>query len=121
MGALSLSQVTKLSYPLLSSLASQQVGDDEQGRVQGALLGLNALAGAVGPVTMNWIYIRTKDGRFGPGTMFVLASSLCVIGTLVVGRISPSRKSTTTTIGSNNSNGSGESAASAASPGNERR
>jgi len=117
--ALSLSQVTKLSYPLLSSLASQQVGNDEQGRVQGALLGLNALAGALGPVSMNWIYIRTKDGRFGPGTMFVLASSLCVVGTMVVGRISPSRKSATT-MGSNNSNGSG-STAPAASPGNERR
>ena len=31
--ALSLSQLTKLDYPLLSSLASQQMGLDEQGRV----------------------------------------------------------------------------------------
>eukprot|EP00536_Pseudo-nitzschia_multiseries_P012759 jgi/Psemu1/209599/e_gw1.505.40.1 len=59
--ALSLSQVTKLGYPVLSSLASQQVGPHEQGRVQGALLALNALGGAVGPVAMNRIYERTES------------------------------------------------------------
>ncbi len=88
--ALGLSQLTKLSYPLLSSLASQQVGLDEQGRVQGALLALNALAGAVGPVSMNWVYEKTKDGThkpFGPGTMFLLSSGLYFLGTLVVSQI----------------------------------
>ena len=93
--ALSLSQVTKLSYPVLSSLASRRVGTDEQGRVQGALLGLNALAGAVGPVAMNWIYVQTRSGthrHLGPGTMFVVASGLYLVGTAVVGwihRVSP--------------------------------
>ncbi len=85
--ALGLSQLTKLSYPLLSSLASQQVGLDEQGRVQGALLALNALAGAVGPVSMNWVYAKTKDGThkpFGPGTMFLLSSALYFSGAIVV-------------------------------------
>lgn len=94
--ALGLSQLTKLSYPLLSSLASQQVGVDEQGRAQGALLALNALAGALGPVSMNWVYERTKDGThkpFGPGTMFILSSGLYFLGALVVSQIPPSKNS----------------------------
>lgn len=87
--ALSLSQLTKLSYPLLSSLSSQQVGMDEQGQLQGALLALNALAGAVGPVSMNWIYQQTEssDKYFGPGTMFLFASLLYFMGAGVVSLI----------------------------------
>jgi DHA1 family tetracycline resistance protein-like MFS transporter len=99
--ALSLSQLTKLNYALLSSLASQQVGLDEQGRVQGALMALNALAGAVGPVSMNWIYERTKQGNhkpFGPGTMFLVMAGLYMVGTVVVSMI----PSSTGTDGSHN-------------------
>jgi len=101
--ALSLSQVTKLNYPLLSSLASRRVGPTEQGRVQGALLGLNALAGAIGPVAMNWIYVQTRSGEHrhtGPGTMFVVASGLYLAGTFVACRIHavfPASTATTTT------------------------
>lgn len=80
--ALNLSQLTKLGYPLLSSLASQQVGIDEQGRIQGAIMALNALAGALGPVSMNWIYEKTKTSS--PGTMFLLSSGLYFLGTVVV-------------------------------------
>ncbi|KAL3903582.1 MAG: hypothetical protein SGILL_010391 [Bacillariaceae sp.] len=83
--ALSFSQLTKLNYPILSSLASQGVGIDEQGQVQGALLAMNALAGAMGPVSMNYIYEKTKESSpFGPGTMFLLASSLYFLGTVCV-------------------------------------
>ena len=106
--ALSLSQLTKLNYPLLSSLASQQVGLDEQGRVQGALLAMNALAGAVGPVSMNWVYSKTKDGThkpFGPGTMFLLSSGLYFLGTIVVSRI-PSSKNDNGSNGNSNSENS---------------
>jgi len=87
--ALSLSQLTKLSYPVLSSLSSRQVGSDEQGQIQGALLALNALGGAIGPISMNWIYERTKtsDKYFGPGTMFLFASFLYFLGTIVISSI----------------------------------
>jgi len=111
--ALSLSQVTKLGYPVLSSLCSQRVGPHEQGRVQGALLALNALGGAVGPVVLNRIYERTEqidsgsdsDGNggssgwawFGPGTMFVVASGLYFLGTIVVLVISCRDSSSSTT------------------------
>jgi MFS family permease len=82
--ALSFSQFTKLNYPVLSSLASKAVCADEQGQVQGALLAMNALAGALGPISMNYVYKRTKDTIYGPGAMFLLASFLYFLGTLSV-------------------------------------
>ncbi|KAG7340070.1 major facilitator superfamily transporter [Nitzschia inconspicua] len=82
--ALSFSQFTKLNYPILSSLASKAVLADEQGQVQGALLATNALAAALGPVSMNYVYQHTKDTLYGPGTMFLLASFLYFLGTLCV-------------------------------------
>ncbi|KAG7363949.1 major facilitator superfamily transporter [Nitzschia inconspicua] len=82
--ALSFSQFTKLNYPILSSLASKAVLADEQGQVQGALMATNALAAALGPVSMNYVYQHTKDMLYGPGTMFLLASFLYFLGTLCV-------------------------------------
>ena len=96
--ALSLSQLTKLNYPILSSVASQQVGFDKQGQVQGALFGLNALAGAVGPIIMNYIYGVTKTSNFGPGIMFIFASFLYFLGTIAVYMIPPSNNNCETSI-----------------------
>ena len=96
--ALSLSQLTKLNYPILSSVASQQVGFDKQGQVQGALFGLNALAGAVGPIIMNCIYGVTKTSNFGPGIMFIFASFLYFLGTIAVYMIPSSNNNCETSI-----------------------
>ena len=96
--ALSLSQLTKLNYPILSSVASQQVGFDKQGQVQGALFGLNALAGAVGPIIMNYIYGVTKTSNFGPGIMFIFASFLYFLGTIAVYMIPSSNNNCETSI-----------------------
>ena len=96
--ALSLSQLTKLNYPILSSVASQQVGFDKQGQVQGALFGLNSLAGAVGPIIMNYIYEVTKTSNFGPGIMFIFASFLYFLGTIAVYMIPSSNNTCETSI-----------------------
>jgi DHA1 family tetracycline resistance protein-like MFS transporter len=82
--ALSFSQLTKLNYPVLSSIASSHVLPSEQGQIQGALFALNALAGAIGPLCMNAVYDQTKDGPLGPGAMFLLASFLYFLGTISV-------------------------------------
>ena len=76
------SQFTKLSFPTLSSLASQHVCEHEQGRIQGALFATNAVAGALGPLAMEFVYHRTKDQLF-PGFMFVFAAALYFLGALV--------------------------------------
>jgi DHA1 family tetracycline resistance protein-like MFS transporter len=92
--ALCLAQLTKTNYPVLSSLASKGASANEQGQVQGALSALNALSAAIGPLSMQFIYNRTKD-NLGPGTMFLFASFLYFVGTVVVSFI-PAEKETST-------------------------
>lgn len=83
--AFSLSQLTKINISLLSSLASKTAAVHEQGRIQGALFAVNALANAIGPVSSQFVYNRTKDSAFwGPGTMFLYAAFLYVLGLLSV-------------------------------------
>jgi Na+/melibiose symporter-like transporter len=84
--ALVLSQLTKTNIPILSSIASKQVAPTEQGRIQGALFAINAVGNAVGPILVQFIDHHTKR-NFGPGSMFVYASVLYAIGTIVVSRI----------------------------------
>jgi hypothetical protein len=53
--ALIASQLTKTSMPILSSLAGAQVSRLDQGRLQGVLSAVNALASALGPpLFMRW-------------------------------------------------------------------
>lgn len=87
--ALCLSQLTKVNFPLVSSIASNNVSENEQGRMQGALFAVSALANALGPITLQVVYNHTKDGNglVGPGTMWLVASFLYGVGTVIVGFI----------------------------------
>lgn len=69
-----------MSFPTISAIKSNNVEQSEQGRIQGALYSLSALASAFGPLMMRFVYHYTKDGAFlGPGSMFVAASSLYLV------------------------------------------
>ena len=94
--AFCLSQLTKTNFPLLSSLAANNVDKHEQGRIQGALFALSALADAIGPIMLEYIYSHTKT-TLGPGTMFAFASFLYFLGTIFVSLL-PTKKIRTTTV-----------------------
>jgi hypothetical protein len=53
--------------------------ESEQGRIQGALYSLQALASGIGPVFLRFIYHNTKHSVFGPGSMFVFAGMLYLV------------------------------------------
>jgi hypothetical protein len=54
--------------------------ESEQGRIQGALYSVQALAAGAGPMAMRYVYHLTVNGAFlGPGSMFVFASSLSLV------------------------------------------
>ncbi|VEU38105.1 unnamed protein product [Pseudo-nitzschia multistriata] len=78
--ALVVSSLATMSFPTISAIKANNVVDSEQGRIQGALWSVKALASGVGPVFLQWVYSRTKnDGWFGPGTMFLVAGGLFLV------------------------------------------
>eukprot|EP00580_Thalassiosira_gravida_P019841 CAMPEP_0201674126 /NCGR_PEP_ID=MMETSP0494-20130426/36333_1 /ASSEMBLY_ACC=CAM_ASM_000839 /TAXON_ID=420259 /ORGANISM="Thalassiosira gravida, Strain GMp14c1" /LENGTH=522 /DNA_ID=CAMNT_0048156195 /DNA_START=35 /DNA_END=1603 /DNA_ORIENTATION=- len=79
-----MSEFAGLHFPILVGMRSVNVGEEEQGRVQGAFFALAAIADAVGPVFLQSIYRETKDTiRPGPGFMFVVAGCVYLFGAVV--------------------------------------
>lgn len=78
MGA-AISSLVGMAFPTISAIKANNVHKCEQGRIQGALFSLQAVAAAIGPTTMRFVYHFTKNyaGAFvGPGSMFCFASCL---------------------------------------------
>lgn len=73
--AISCSGITGIGFPVLSSIMSNNVQSHEQGRMQGVVSSVNALANVVGPFCLETIYDMTKDGAFlGPGSMYLVSA-----------------------------------------------
>lgn len=72
--------VTNMAFPTISAIKANNVDESEQGRIQGALYSVQALASGTGPMAMRYVYHLTVDGAFlGPGSMFVFASTLSLV------------------------------------------
>jgi hypothetical protein len=70
----------KVNVPRFSHAVVLVQNESEQGRIQGALYSVQALASGTGPMAMRFVYHLTKDGAFlGPGSMFVFAGFLMLI------------------------------------------
>ena len=72
-----------LANPAIQGLISRQVGETEQGRVQGAITSLNSLVGVVGPIVATSVYAAGAGAGF-PGAAFLMGAALSVIGTFVL-------------------------------------
>jgi DHA1 family tetracycline resistance protein-like MFS transporter len=78
--AVAISSFGAMSFPTISAIKANNVEACEQGRIQGALYSLSALASALGPITLRFVYHYTKDGAFlGPGSMFIVAAGLYLV------------------------------------------
>ena len=78
--AVALSTLTGMAFPTISAIKANNVAVNEQGRIQGALYSLQALASGIGPVLMRFVYAQCReDSRLGPGTMFVFAACLYLV------------------------------------------
>jgi DHA1 family tetracycline resistance protein-like MFS transporter len=77
--AVALSAFTGMAFPTISAIKSNNVDVSEQGRIQGALYSLQALASGVGPVALRYVSSITKDGPLGPGAMFLFAGFLYLL------------------------------------------
>jgi len=81
--ALIIAGFSQMSFPTISAIKANNVESSEQGRIQGALYSLKALASGVGPSILQFVYSKTKHYQgvlLGPGTMFLFASTLYIIG-----------------------------------------
>lgn len=78
--AVAISAFGAMAFPTISAIKANNVQASEQGRIQGALYSLSALASALGPMVLRLVYHFTKDGAFlGPGSMFVVAAILYLV------------------------------------------
>jgi len=81
--ALLIAGFSQMSFPTISAIKANNVESNEQGRIQGALYSVKALASGFGPSLLQFVYSKTKNHHgvlLGPGSMFLFASVLYVVG-----------------------------------------
>ena len=79
-----------LSGQATQGLLSRQVGEAEQGALQGALSSLASLMGIFGPLIATELFFRfTRPGApiFAPGVAFALGAALNVVGLIIALRV----------------------------------
>ena len=77
-----------LAMPTLQSMATRLVAENEQGRLQGANMGLASIAGAVASPVFGWVFaVSISDASWlpHPGAAFVLAAGYLLTATLLAG------------------------------------
>lgn len=89
---LPVSALWAIAAPATQALVTREVGPDAQGRVQGALMSLTALAGIVGPPlfagSFGWFVGGTAPLRL-PGAPFYIAGVLLLVAVAVAWRYAP--------------------------------
>ncbi|KAG7363751.1 tetracycline resistance protein [Nitzschia inconspicua] len=81
--ALGVAGLTGIAFPTISAIKANNVDPSEQGRIQGALYSLQALASGLGPVALKFVYSQTKHTKVGPGSMFLFASGLYLVAVCI--------------------------------------
>jgi len=76
--AAGISSLVGMSFPTISAIKANNVNESEQGRIQGALYSIQALASGAGPIVMRTVYKYTKDTAY-PGAMFMVAGGIMLI------------------------------------------
>ncbi len=94
--AIPLMGLWSLAPPAVTGLASQRVGGDAQGHLQGVLGALGGVAGIVGPGFFTLAFARGIDGTLGfeaPGIAFFASAAMLLGAAVVAGRAGQSSSS----------------------------
>ncbi len=78
-----------LSGPAMQGLATEKVGKDEQGELQGAFAILNSLSLIVGPLLFSYVFFfftKKTSSVYFPGAPYLLAAILMLISTFIAVR-----------------------------------
>jgi MFS transporter, DHA1 family, tetracycline resistance protein len=92
--AVALSSITGMAFPTISAIKANNVEVTEQGRIQGALYSLQALASGLGPVLLRLVYTKFRHSSVGPGAMFIFAASLYLVAVAVAYALPADRANT---------------------------
>jgi MFS family permease len=82
-----------MSFPTISSIKSMNVTELEQGRIQGALYSLQALAAGIGPLVLRMVYHYTKETY--PGSMFLVAAAMYLLAASFAWALPPKQANST--------------------------
>ncbi len=78
---------TGVTSPALQSLISKTKASNEQGELQGTLIGLASLTAIAGPLLFTSLFSEfTKNGAptYFPGVAYLTASLICVVALVVL-------------------------------------
>jgi len=79
-----LSSIRVMAFPTVSAIKANNVEENEQGRIQGALYAASCLASAIGPIMLRFVYYGAETEHFlGSGVMFVAAAVLDIVAVMV--------------------------------------
>ncbi len=81
--------------PALQGLMANEVGDDEQGALQGVLASVNGIATMIAPLFFTgifWLFTRESWGLVLPGAPFLVAAFLTVLAFLPLVRVARIRQ-----------------------------
>ncbi len=76
-----------ISSPAMQGIISNEVGDNEQGEIQGTIASLTSLASIIGPgiMTGSFFYFTSEAAPiYYPGMPFIVSATLCSLGGILV-------------------------------------
>ena len=66
-------------HPTVSSLASQSVGESEQGAIKGAIAGIDSVAGIIGPLLSAWVFDEVVQAFGAPDGVMHFGGAMALI------------------------------------------
>jgi DHA1 family tetracycline resistance protein-like MFS transporter len=90
---LPIAALSDMAPPLLTALAANRVGDDQQGLVQGVIASLSSVAAVAAPLVLTGVFERfvNNEGVYFPGAPFLIAAFLTIAITPLILRLSPQK------------------------------
>ena len=90
---LPIAALSDMAPPLLTALAANRVGDDQQGLVQGVIASLSSVAAVAAPLVLTGVFERfvNNKGVYFPGAPFLIAAFLTIAIIPLILRLSPQK------------------------------
>ena len=88
---LPIASLSDMAPPLMTAVAANSVGEDQQGLVQGVIASLSSVSAVAAPLALTGVFERfvSGDGPYFPGAPFLVAAALVVAITPLILKMKP--------------------------------